>query len=166
MENRTFAKSTEETFITFHTGRGGMYNNPGHVSYIDQDVPIDHYTDDLFIGFENTRDIIERFKNKQVRNAIIEAIDNERFETLKDFGVELSDLGEKQYYDASGSPSIFKRGETVDHEAEANAKLIAAAPDLLENLKNILFVFRASAESEMQKAAIKYADEVIKKATE
>lgn len=48
-----------------------------------------------------------------------------------------------------------------DEEAEANAKLIAAAPELLENLQNMLFAFRSSAKSEIQKKAIQYAEYII-----
>jgi hypothetical protein len=50
-------------------------------------------------------------------------------------------------------------------EPVANAKLIAAAPDLLENLKNIIWSFQGKSDlSNMQKKAIEYANEAIKKA--
>lgn len=59
----------------------------------------------------------------------------------------------------------FSLGFNSD-ECRANAKLIAAAPELLENLKNMLFAFSSSAFSEIEKSALKYAENVIKKATE
>ena len=53
-------------------------------------------------------------------------------------------------------------GRTLE-ETTGNAKLIAAAPELLEELKNMLFAFSASAESEIQKKAVEYARMLIQK---
>lgn len=61
--------------------------------------------------------------------------------------------------------NICKLNENLD-EAEANAKLIAAAPELLEQLKNILWNFEGKEGlSNVQMAAIKYARETVNKAT-
>lgn len=66
--------------------------------------------------------------------------------------------------EGSGNDIALVRGS--NEESEANAKLITQSPALLENLQNMLFAFRSSAKSEIQKAAIKYADDAIKKAIE
>lgn len=40
---------TENTLMAFSIGRGGRYNNQGHLSFLDQDKSIAEYTDKLFI---------------------------------------------------------------------------------------------------------------------
>lgn len=49
-------------------------------------------------------------------------------------------------------------------EAEANARLIASAPDMLEAAENMLFAFRSAAKTEIQRKAVQYMDEAINKA--
>jgi hypothetical protein len=52
--NNTFASTTT---VAFHIGRGGHFNNSGHVSYLDCNVKIGDYTNDLSIIFENQLEI-------------------------------------------------------------------------------------------------------------
>lgn len=67
------------------------------------------------------------------------------------------------FYILAGTENIGMLPTKIEN-AEANAKLIAAAPELLENLKNIIWNFSDfSSLNEKQKTAIKYANELIKK---
>lgn len=65
MKTRTYSDTTEKTLITFHTGRGGHYWNAGHVSYVDQDVAISAYTDDLFLSYENAYDVASKIGKRE-----------------------------------------------------------------------------------------------------
>lgn len=54
---KNYSATTEDTLITFHIGRGGRFYNQGHKSYVNQDMTIDSYTDQLFVNYENQREI-------------------------------------------------------------------------------------------------------------
>jgi hypothetical protein len=63
--------------------------------------------------------------------------------------------------------SLYGNGE--DEEIKANAKLISGSPNLLEELKNMVFAFSGYANehgSTIQKKAIEYANAAIQKVTE
>ena len=108
MRNRTYSKTTEKTLITFHTGRGGHYYNAGHVSYVDQDVQISAYTDDLFLAYENQNDVAYKIGKRENLLALYEVateIDGkgsqdaiERLEKIT--GIQ---FGELVYVDCNGS---------------------------------------------------------------
>jgi len=45
----------KDTLVTFHTGRGGHFNNGGHRKYVGcgKTITDSQYVNDLFIGYEN-----------------------------------------------------------------------------------------------------------------
>lgn len=99
-----YSKTTEETLITFHTGRGGRFNNAGHVRYVDQDMTISSYTDNLFVTGENFRDLARKFGDRPNLIRLLEEADNDNTaarERLEKWGF---DLGKQIYTDCNGNP--------------------------------------------------------------
>jgi len=103
----------KNTIVSFHIGRGGRFHNAGHLTFTGTNK-IGHYTENLFINFENWADVVKPFdKYSTELNEVTDLLNNEDFETLlSKFGILESDLGEKVYFDGSGSPV----GLTVEEE--------------------------------------------------
>lgn len=105
---KTYSKTIEKTLITFHTGRGGRFYNPGHVSFVNQDMTISSYTDDLFLAYENASEIANKIGDRE--NLIklfelakeVDGVDasnaRERFEKITGLS-----FGELVYVDWNGS---------------------------------------------------------------
>lgn len=106
-----------QTIVAFHIGRGGYFNNPGHLSFIGEEK-IGHFTDDLFTKFENQDDFKERFGydntgSKYVK-CILDLLTEKDFDALeKLYGITESMLGEEIYVDGGGNPV----GLTASEEA-------------------------------------------------
>lgn len=100
---KQYSNTTEKTLVAFHTGRGGHYHNAGHVSYLGQDTPIFTYTNDLFVNFENFREILNQVGNREnLRELVLNAeYDNAQYRRLTNWGV---DFGKEIYTDCNGSP--------------------------------------------------------------
>jgi len=99
----------QNTLITFHTGRGGRFNNSGFRSYCDQDQEIDYYTDDLFVNYENSFDILKEYKKyDNILSALHEAIEcdfsSNHEKILIRLGLTAESFGKKVYQDGSGNP--------------------------------------------------------------
>lgn len=97
--------STEKTLITFHTGRGGRFNNGGYTQYVNQDKSISTYTDDLFSGFENTYEVIKEIGERENLLKLVEEAQEESntespaYLRLKSMGLDLGEL----YYFTEGN---------------------------------------------------------------
>lgn len=105
---RKYANTTEETFVTFHIGRGGRFNNSGHRSYVDQDMTIDSYTDDLFSNYENHYEFCRKFGKRENLIALLDSAvegNDDAQERLAGWGF---DLGEEIYTDCNGTPVGLK----------------------------------------------------------
>lgn len=103
MENiDNFKTEHKDTIVAFHIGRGGRFNNGGWLSCIGEQR-ISEFINELFVRFENHDEVLSRFSNQQIRNAVIDAIGNNDFEALAAFGVMESDLGEVIYCDQAGN---------------------------------------------------------------
>lgn len=105
---KTYVDNTEDTLVTFHIGRGGRFNNPDYKTYWCQDKPIDAYTDDLFMSYENEGEISSRIGDREnLKNLFEEAIcgNDAAIERLRGWGLE---LGDKIYVDCNGSPVGLK----------------------------------------------------------
>lgn len=99
----------ENTLITFHTGKGGRFNNPGFRSYCDQDKSIDSYTKDLFVNYDNQVSILNEYeKYDNIFRALEKAIEcdfsSNHEEILKRLGLTAEAFGKKVYQDVSGNP--------------------------------------------------------------
>jgi len=100
-------KLSNPTFCAFHTGRGGRFWNAGHVSFIGFQR-IDHYTDDLFLNFENQSDFNNRYgfdsTGDDSQKCILDLITDENLEELEEkFGITEEMLGEKIYMKGNGN---------------------------------------------------------------
>ena len=60
----TITNETAATLVAFHIGRGGQFNNDGHISVIDFNKSINRYTEDLFVNFENMSEILDAIEEK------------------------------------------------------------------------------------------------------
>ena len=104
-------ESIGNTIVAFHIGRGGHFNNQGHLSYCGENT-IGHYTNDLFIGWKNEQDIVQKIGD---RENLIKKYENcrdaEDFTFFEKLGF---DFGEKIYITASGNHV----GLSVEEEEE------------------------------------------------
>lgn len=93
----------ETTIVAFHIGRGGHFNNSGHLSFIGAEK-ISKYTGDLFLTFENACEVGEKIQDREnLRSKFEQALDGNTdaisfFERLK------LPLGEIIYMDCNGAP--------------------------------------------------------------
>lgn len=103
---KKYSNTTEETLVAFHIGRGGIFNNGGHRTYIGQDQPIDHYIDHVntFVNYENYYDLRKKFGARENLISLLEKAahdqDVEAQNRLIKWGF---DLGEEIYTDANGN---------------------------------------------------------------
>lgn len=75
---KNYTKSTEETLVTFHIGRGGRFNNGGHKVYCEQNSQINSYTDHLFVNYENSNVISKKIGDREnLRTLFEKAIDGD-----------------------------------------------------------------------------------------
>ena len=96
-----------QTIVAFHIGRGGRFHNSGHLTYLDE-KPISHYTDDLFLNYENEKDFKTRYgfdsTGDKNQRCILDLINDEDFDELEEkFGITQEQLGERQYFDGGGN---------------------------------------------------------------
>lgn len=110
--NTTFA---DTTIVAFHIGRGGRFNNAGHLSFIGAEK-IGKFTEDLFPRYENQNAFKNRFGFDQTYNSrqkcILDLITDENFDELEEkFGITLEMLGEVRYYDAAGHDTGLTESE-------------------------------------------------------
>lgn len=94
----------KKTIVAFHVGRGGRFNNQGHVTFIGEQ-PIGDFTYDLFRGFENQYGVLGIIGDRTNLLSLYESAvadgttDSKAYNRLQKFGL---DLGEICYYDGSG----------------------------------------------------------------
>ena len=105
----TYSKTTDETLVAFHVGRGGMFFNPGHTKFIGQDISIDNFTSDLFPRFKNEGDFADHenldTKNANGADCLLDCFTNQDYATLEnEYGISKEQLGEYIYTDLNGSP--------------------------------------------------------------
>lgn len=97
----SLSNSIENTIVAFHTGRGGRYNNAGHVSFIGE-RKINEFVGDLFVRFENEIDIFEAIDNRpNLLDKYYECSTSEDFSFFEKIGFN---IGEKIYTDCDGNP--------------------------------------------------------------
>jgi hypothetical protein len=107
--SNNFAQST---IVAFHIGRGGRFNNPGHITFLGENK-ITHYTDDLFLSYENAYEIGKKIKGREnLQNKFEQALDSDTaaISFFEKIGLP---LGEKIYTDCNGSPVGLTEAEAV-----------------------------------------------------
>lgn len=108
----------EQTIVVFKIGRGGQFNNGGHLTY-EGIGSIDDYTDDLFLRYDNYFDILSiceeyceenniEYDEQKIQDIIYDSIrlfGNSEIECrqkladeLKNYGVTLEDIGSVYWY--------------------------------------------------------------------
>lgn len=93
-------KTSAQTIVAFHTGRGGRFYNAGHVSFIGE-RRIDEFTNDLFLNFENEAEILNTIGDRtNLLKKFEECRDKEDFSFFKKLGL---DAGEQIYTDCNGN---------------------------------------------------------------
>ena len=99
-------ENIENTIVAFHIGRGGMFHNAGHVSFIGE-YKIGHFIDDLFLNYENEKDFKKRYgfdSAHEWQRCILDLINDQEFDELEEkFGITEDMLGERIYMDGSGN---------------------------------------------------------------
>lgn len=98
----------ENTIVAFYIGRGGRFNNAGHLTYLGE-KEIGKFTDDLYLRFENEKNFKNRFGFDSTRGdtqrCILDLINDRDFDELKEkFGITEEMLGEEIYTDSNENP--------------------------------------------------------------
>lgn len=93
---------TNKLIVAFHIGRGGRFNNQGHVKFIGE-KRIGDFIDDLFQKRENEDDLFNLIKNHpNLIKKFYECSNNDEWSFFKK---RLKfDIGELIYVDGSGNP--------------------------------------------------------------
>ena len=90
------------TIVAFHIGRGGHFNNQGHLSFIGENK-IGKYTDELFLTFENAYQVGKKINTRENLSRKFEQAfegDEAAIAFFEKIGLP---LGEKVYQDGSGA---------------------------------------------------------------
>lgn len=138
---KTYSRTTEETLVTFHIGRGGRFHNSGHKSYCDQDKKIESYTDEFFQMYENQSYIYGKIKNKENLERLFDlatedvASQNEAFiEFEKRTGLK---FGEAYYCDCNGNSTgllVDNDGTgTIDNDGDYDTTIVKKLEDCSED---------------------------------
>ena len=127
--------------LAFQVGRGGRFNNSGHLTYIGE-KHIGEFTDNLFTRFENQSDFQERYgwdNTFSDQKSILELIADKDFSELGEkFGISEEDLGEEIYHQDNGndvSLSVLEAESglgTIDLDGEFDTVYTIRAEDLGE----------------------------------
>ena|ERR1700693_5138319 len=93
--------------VSFHIGRGGRFNNPGHLSFLGENK-ISAFTDDLFLAYENEKNFKDRFgfdsTGDKDQRCILDLIANRDFDELQEkFGITQEMLGNAIFFH-NGNP--------------------------------------------------------------
>lgn len=97
-------KTIKNAIVAFHIGRGGQFNNAGHLSYIGE-KKIGDFTDDLFLRYKNERNFSKRYGYdfRHDGPTILDCLNDEDWDTLEtDFGITAEQLGPLTYYGGNG----------------------------------------------------------------
>lgn len=81
-----------DTIVALHTGRGGRFNNAGHVTFLGE-KKISDFTGNLFTNFENQQQIYEAIDGREnLIKKYDECNDKEDFSFFKKLGLDAGEL--------------------------------------------------------------------------
>ena len=104
--NNTPAQTAANTIVAFHIGRGGLFNNPGFVTFLGE-KKISDFTSDLNAHFTNESNFKNRFGFDSTdgdQKCILDLITDRDFDQLEEkFGITEEMLGEEIYLDNGGN---------------------------------------------------------------
>ena len=102
-------KTSENTIVAFHIGRGGRFNNAGHLFFIGE-KKIGEFTGELFSEFENLSEFENRFgfdgTGDPDQKCILDLVTERDFDELEEkFGITEEMLGDEVYHNGGGNPT-------------------------------------------------------------
>lgn len=102
----------KDVIVAFHIGRGGRFNNQGHLSVIGE-MEIGDFTNDLYPEYENLIDLINgNIIYKKNESEIRDLVTDGNFEDLdKFFSIKKEQLGDLSYNDEAGNPTGLTQDE-------------------------------------------------------
>ena len=106
-------ENSKKIIVSFHIGRGGRFYNSGHVTFLGEEN-INHYTDDLFVRYDNQQIIRNTLKNRNLSNLLEKFDDCIESDNFNFFIQKFSDfeIGEQIYIDLNGN----EIGLSVDND--------------------------------------------------
>ena len=100
-------KTLDNTIVAFHVGRGGSFNNQGHLSFLGENE-IGDFINDLYPDYENINVFKKRYgfaDTADNQRCILDLITDGEFEQLEEkFGITEEMLGDVVYFDSGGNP--------------------------------------------------------------
>jgi len=110
LENATI-ENAKNTTVAFHIGRGGHFHNAGHLSFICENK-IGKYTDDLFLQYENTSDVLKKlsdenddFNDSDFLDMLTDAENSNDTTSIEEkYNMSAGELGELVYFDGGQNP--------------------------------------------------------------
>lgn len=155
---KKYAEITEETLVTFHIGRGGMYYNSGFKTFVDLDTPINNYTDDLFVNFENRYDVMKKIEKNSIlckfKDEISDAMSDLDYDKLLQFGITEEELGETYYFSSGGSNTglVYDNDGTgcIDIDGDYDTTYVCFLKDCDEKEANLILKSRNYVSSDVR----------------
>ena len=97
-------ENSKKTIVSFHIGRGCRYYNSGNVTFLGEEN-INHYTDALFVCYDNEQIIRKTLKNRNLSNLLEKFDDCIESDNFNFFIQKFSDfeIGEQIYIDQNGN---------------------------------------------------------------
>lgn len=102
--------NNNQTIVCFEIGRGGRFNNSGHLSYLPYKKPselISYYDNSkggLFVNPENYYDVLSKLGDRpNLVEKLQKCSENENYEFFEKLGFN---MGEDYYFDSNGRPVV------------------------------------------------------------
>lgn len=134
-------KNTENTLVAFHTSGGG--GNRTKVKFIGQDKTIEAFTDHLFMGYENEKEVLKKLAEQNQDNEdyndsdVLDCFSDRNVSKLKEvYGIEESELGEYGYKDQNGNwMDVLEGAETgtLDEDGHYDTTTVVELKDCDES---------------------------------
>lgn len=138
---KKYSESIEKTLVAFHISGGG--GNRTKVKFIGQDKTIEAFTDHLFMGYENEKEVLKKLAEQNQDNEdyndsdVLDCFSDRNVSKLKEvYGIEEEELGHYGYKDQNGNwMDVLEGAETgtLEEDGSYDTTYVQLLSDCNEN---------------------------------